>query len=150
MAKKSVKGVDLAAGFFSQLTAEEPIKEVVQKVIKAPDPNIEEPPQKNPAKPEQKKNTSEPIRETTKKSVGGRPKKKGLKNEQFTLTMDPELYEKLKLVAEELTKGSFSALVDKAARAYCETEGIDLDKIEIAPEILQLYKDKQEKKSKKK
>lgn len=84
------------------------------------------------------------------KNLGGRPKKDGLKNEQFTLTMHPELYEKLRIIAKEYTRGNFSALIDDAVKVYCSENGIDLSKIEVDPNTLDIYRQKQEKKAKRK
>ena len=80
------------------------------------------------------------------KNLGGRPPKKGLKNEQFSLTMNPELYEKLRIVSKEQTGGNFSALIDLAIKTYCDINKIKLDKIKVDSEILKAYKIKQDKK----
>lgn len=80
------------------------------------------------------------------KNVGGRPPKKGLKNEQFTLTMHPGLYEKLRIIAQEQTGGNFSALIEIAVKTYCNANEIDLDKIKVAPAVLEAYQKKQDKK----
>ena len=85
-----------------------------------------------------------------KKNLGGRPKKDGLKNEQFTLTMHPEMYEKLRILAEEHTRGNFSGLIDETIKSFCREHDIDLSAVQVAPEILDMYKKKQEKKRKKK
>ena len=85
-----------------------------------------------------------------KKNLGGRPKKDGLKNEQFTLTMHPEMYEKLRILAEEHTRGNFSGLIDEAIKSFCREHDIDLSAVQVAPEILDMCKKKQEKKAKKK
>lgn len=84
------------------------------------------------------------------KNTGGRPRKKGLKNEQFTLTMNPELYEKLRIVAKEQTYGNISALIDVAVRTYCRVNDINLTKIEVDPADLEVYRKKQEIKRNKK
>lgn len=84
------------------------------------------------------------------KNLGGRPKKDGLKNEQFTLTMHPELYEKLRIIAKEYTRGNFSALIDDAVKVYCSENGINLTEIEVDPNTLDIYRQKQEKKAKRK
>lgn len=84
------------------------------------------------------------------KNLGGRPKKDGLKNEQFTLTMHPELYEKLRIIAKEYTRGNFSALIDDAVKVYCSKNGINLTEIEVDPNTLDIYRQKQEKKAKRK
>lgn len=146
MAKKTVKGKDLAAGFFSQRSAEETTEEVVQEEIKATEAEDRE----EPLTDETKETDSRSDEDTPQKNVGGRPKKDGLKNEQFTLTMNPEIYEKLRVVAEENTGGNFSRLIDDAIKAYCRENNIDLSRITVDPQILEFYKEKQKKKSKRK
>ena len=86
--------------------------------------------------------------QNSNKNLGGRPKKIGLKNEQFTLTMDPEKYEKLRIIASEQTRGNFSALIDDAIRIYCQSMNIDLSTITVDEDILAFYRNKQERKSK--
>lgn len=142
MAKKKLpKDVDLAsnvevaAGFF---TDNPPSEADTDKIEKSTKPQaIEKPSTHNTA-------TNE------KKNLGGRPKKDGLKNEQFTLTMHPEMYEKLRILAEEHTRGNFSGLIDEAIKSFCREHNIDLSAIQVSPEILDMYKTKQEKRSKKK
>lgn len=95
-------------------------------------------------------NTTEKPQKKHKKNLGGRPKKEGLKNEQFTLTMHPEMYEKLKLVATDYTRGNFSALIDAAIKVYCKEMHIDLTSIKVEESKLDIYRKKQEKKAKKK
>lgn len=94
--------------------------------------------------------TTEKPQKNHKKNLGGRPKKEGLKNEQFTLTMHPEMYEKLKLIAADYTRGNFSALIDDAIKAYCREMHIDLTSIKVEESKLDTYRKKQEKKAKKK
>ena len=143
MAKKSIKGADLAAGFFSQPAVSENTEtEDVKETATMSEAAENEKPPKNESELSDKK--TEPT-----KNVGGRPKKKGLKNEQFTLTMNPETYEKLRIVADEHTRGNFSGLIDDAIQSYCKENGIDLSAIEVDPKILDIYRDKQEKKAKK-
>ena len=128
--------VDVAARFFSNTT-----------------PAETEPDKKEaPATPKQEKEKSTTNKSTAKekKNLGGRPKKDGLKNEQFTLTMHPEMYEKLRIIAEEYTRGNFSGLIDEAIKSYCREHSIDLSTIQVSPDILDMYKQKQEKKTKKK
>lgn len=84
------------------------------------------------------------------KNLGGRPTKEGLKNEQFTLTMDPELYEKLRVIARAQCRGNFSALIDEAIRVYCKELNINLSDIIVDDEVLEIYRKKQEKKRSKK
>ena len=142
MHKKISKDTDLAAGFFTQtVTSDEPTIEATasadivdnNKLI----PNLSE-------------ERSEDLEaKASIKNVGGRPKKAGLKNEQFTLTMDPEMYEKLRLVADEYTRGNFSGLIDEAIRSFCRERGINLAEINVAPEILAIYQKKQEEKEEK-
>lgn len=141
MAKKLPKDVDLAgnvevaAGFFTDTS---PAKTKTDKKEKPAEPQDTEKPTTNKTATKEKKN------------LGGRPKKDGLKNEQFTLTMHPEMYEKLRILAEEHTRGNFSGLIDEAIKSFCREHDIDLSAIQVAPEILEMYKVKQEKKSKKK
>lgn len=136
--KKLPKNVDLAnnvevaAGFFTDTPPAEPKAE-------------NDKPQPEPQKPTTNKTATK-----EKKNLGGRPKKDGLKNEQFTLTMHPEMYEKLRILAEKHTRGNFSGLIDEAIKSFCREHDIDLSAIQVAPEILDMYKKKQEKKSKKK
>ena len=130
--KKLPKDVDFAAGFFSKSASADETVEAVTEKITAPAPTTEKPTAKNePTKP---------------KNLGGRPKKDGLKNEQFTLTMNPETYEKLRIVAEEHTRGNFSGLIDEAIKAYCREKDINLAEIEIEPKDLEKYREKQSKK----
>lgn len=127
--------VDVASRYFTSPTPaeEEPVKEE----------NITAPPKKE--KPSETKADAK-----EKKNLGGRPKKDGLKNEQFTLTMNPEMYEKLRIIAEERTRGNFSGLIDEAIKSFCKEHSIDLSAVQVAPEILDMYKKKQEKKRNKK
>lgn len=141
MAKKLPKDVDLAgnvevaAGFFTDTS---PTKTKTDKKEKPAEPQDAETP------------TTNKTATNGKKNLGGRPKKDGLKNEQFTLTMHPEMYEKLRILAEEHTRGNFSGLIDEAIKSFCREHDIDLSAVQVAPEILDMYKKKQEKKSKKK
>lgn len=134
--KRLPKDIDLtqkinpADGFFSSsgIAAEEPARSVRGKITA---------PEKAGVNP-------------LNKNVGGRPRKKGLKNEQFTLTMDPELYEKLRMIAKDQTGGNVSALIDSAVKTYCKVNDIDLKDIEVDPADLEVYRIKQEKKRSKK
>ena len=142
--KKLPKNVDLAsdvevaAGFFTDTPPAESKAETDKKEQSAT-------PQPEPQKPTTNKTATK-----EKKNLGGRPKKDGLKNEQFTLTMHPEMYEKLRILAEEHTRGNFSGLIDEAIKSFCREHDIDLSAVQIAPEILDMYKKRQEKKNKKK
>lgn len=133
--KKLPKDIDLAndvaAGFFSNPT---PAETETNKTEKSITPS---------------QDTNKPVA-TEKKNLGGRPKKDGLKNEQFTLTMHPEIYEKLRIIAEEYTRGNFSGLIDEAIKSFCREHNIDLSAVQVEPEIIDMYKKKQEKKRKKK
>lgn len=110
--------------------------------------------------PEKEKNTdSENVKKAApieprvvppNKNLGGRPRKEGLKNEQFTLTMNPELYEKLRIIAKERTYGNISALIDLSVKAYCGVNNINLAEIEVDPADLEVYRKKQEMKRNKK
>lgn len=130
--KKLPKDIDLtkkinpADGFFSQLVPEkEKGTGLVNEKITVPVESKEVPFNKN---------------------TGGRPPKEGLKNEQFTLTMNPELYEKLRIIAEEQTYGNISALMNMAVQTYCRANHIDLKEIKVEPTRLEIYRKKQEKK----
>lgn len=134
--KKLPKDVDFAAGFFSQPAPSKADAEaVVNEKITAP----------------AEKKTSEPQKKTTpaKKNAGGRPIKQGLKNEQFSLTMNPETYEKVRIIAQEKCGGNFSRLIDDAIVLYCKENNINLADIEVPAEVLDEYKIRQEKKRKK-
>ena len=142
--KKLPKNVDLAsnvevaAGFFTDTPPAEAKAESNKKEQSAtPQPELQKP-------------TTNKTATKEKKNLGGRPKKDGLKNEQFTLTMHPEMYEKLRILAEEHTRGNFSGLIDEAIKSFCREHDIDLAAIHVTPEILDMYKKKQEKKNKKK
>ncbi len=130
--KKLPKDIDLtkkinpADGFFSSsgVAEEKPGEQVREKILESGRP--------------------------LNKNTGGRPRKKGLKNEQFTLTMNPELYEKLRMIAKEWTSGNVSALIDASVKTYCKVNNINLKEIEVDPADLEIYRIKQEKKRKKK
>ena len=150
--------MDLAAGFFSQSNSEETTREENVAVSEEnPSENVEnvenvetvEEKKATPKSTEKEKPPKEEKKEPSK-NLGGRPKKEGLKNEQFTLTMNPETYEKLKIVAYEYTRGNFSGLIDEAIKAFCREKEINLTEIEVDKDIIEFYKEKQEKKSKKK
>ena len=129
MAKNKLsKDTDLASGFFSTPAySDDSSVKITNKRIEAP---------VNPT-----------TEDTSKiKNVGGRPQKEGLKNEQFTLTMNPELYEKLKIIATEKCRGNFSGLIDEAIKSYCRENNINLSEITVDKEILKTYSEKQEKK----
>lgn len=129
MAKNKLsKDTDLASGFFSTpVYSDDPSVKITNEKIEAP---------VNPT-----------TEDTSKiKNVGGRPQKEGLKNEQFTLTMNPELYEKLKIIATEKCRGNFSGLIDEAIKSYCRENNINLSEITVDQEILKTYSEKQEKK----
>lgn len=128
MKNKLPKNIDFASGFFSS-----------SDLLEEKNNSIETPNEMNES---QNIKTSETA-ETS--GFGGRPQKIGLKNEQFTLTLDPQLYEKLKIIAETQTKGNFSRLIEDAVKFYCEENSIDLDDIKIDPQILEFYKQKQAK-----
>ncbi len=133
--KKLPKDVDFAAGFFSQPASQTDETKVVNEKIVAP---------AEKTTPTEKKSTP------AKKNAGGRPIKQGLKNEQFSLTMNPETYEKLRIIALDKCGGNFSRLIDDAIAVYCKENRINLADIEVSAEILETYKARQEKKRNKK
>ena len=93
--------------------------------------------------PTHKDAKSDVVELTEKKNTGGRPHKRGLKNANFTLTMNPETYEKVKIVASEHTRGNVSALFEQSFRLYCKENGISLEKIKVSKENLEKYRKKQ-------
>lgn len=100
MAKKpsiNINNGPLAAGFFSG----EKIPEIEKENTVA----IE--------KPTNNQQTNKP-----EKNKGGRPKKEN-KKKQYTLTMDPDLYEKLKTEADQ-RHTSFSQLITTVMLEYLE------------------------------
>lgn len=122
--------VDVAAGFFSKTAPSEGEASPKSKLV----------------------STSQDIKTTSvsntvpPKKIGGRPKKDGLKNQPFTLTMNPEMYEKVRIIATEYTRGNFSGLIDEAIKSFCREHSIDLSTVHVPPEILERYKEKQRKK----
>lgn len=134
--KKLPKDVDFASGFFSQPASNTDAREVLNEKITAPKPEKEKPEANN-------------TKETTK-NKGGRPIKQGLTNQQFSLTMNPETYEKLRIIASERSGGNFSRLIDDAILLYCKENNINLSDINVPEEILDDYSKRQEKKRKKK
>ena len=140
--KKLPKNVDFAAGFFSSPAPDEKEEAVAEKIT-APVPVPTD-------KPSAEKSKSESKPAKPQKNLGGRPKKDGLKNEQFTLTMNPETYEKVKIIADDYTRGNFSALIDEAIKVYCKEKDIDLAEIKVEESKLDIYRKKQEKKANKK
>lgn len=134
--KKLPKDVDFASGFFSQPASKEDAEKAVNEKITAPAELKPEPKKGNP-----------PVK---KKNAGGRPIKQGLKNEQFSLTMNPETYEKLRILSQEKCGGNFSRLIDDAIAVYCTSNKINLSDIDVPTEVLESYKIRQEKKRNKK
>lgn len=122
--RKLPKNLDLAAGFFSETMAESTVP---------------------PSNPSSNVN-HETSDQAHKKHPGGRPKKDGLKNSQFTVTLNPISYERMKAASDLLTGGNFSSLVYISVREYCKANKIDLEGIEIDPEIVKVYYDRQAKK----
>jgi hypothetical protein len=123
--KKLPKNIDdIAAGFFSiNEPPEDGAEEIVNETITAP--------------------AAETATEAPAKHGGGRPKKTGLRRQQFSLTMNPVMYEKLKIIADDRAGGNFAALIDAAVKSYCKTENIDIDEIAVDPEIIEYYENKQ-------
>ena len=117
--KKISKNTDIAAGFFSRLESQTDEPQNVNYKIIAP---------------------------THKTNTGGRPIKQGLKNEQFSLTMNPELYEKLRIIAMERYGGNFSRLIDETVKLYCKENNIDLSSIIVPDAFLEPYRTRQTKK----
>ena len=70
----------------------------------------------------------------------GRPKKEALKNKNFSITMNPILYERIRIIAQKYTRGNISALIETAINEYCKLNKINLDEIQVKPEVLEEYK----------
>lgn len=130
----NINGGALAAGFFSQETINKSEEERSRRVVDATTSTDGE-------KPDNK--------QASAANKGGRPKKDGLKAEQYSLTMEPEKYEKLKVVAKKYTKGNFSSFIDLAVTQFCDKHDIDLDTITVDQKILDAYLEKQSRKKKK-
>ena len=71
----------------------------------------------------------------------GRPKKMTLKNKNFPVTMNPVLYEKIRIVAQEYTRGNISAFIETSIIGYCKTNNIKLDEITVSEDMLTRYKE---------
>lgn len=144
--KKLPPKVDLAAGFFSTPAITEDTTVVAEE--------------KNSIKAESTSTditedavSSKDIKEAnaTSKNLGGRPSKTSqnkLKNLQYTLTMHPKTYEQARVLAEQYTRGNFSALIFDALNSFCAEKNLVLDDIEVDEEIMEIYREKQEKKEK--
>lgn len=98
---------------------------------------------KQPTKKQATKKDASTNNPEQNKSKGGRPPKSGLKNVQFSLTMNPILYEKLRVVADERCRGNFSQLIDEAIHFYCRENDINLKDITIDEAIIDNYLTKQ-------
>ena len=81
------------------------------------------------------------------KHPGGRPIKDGLVRQQFSLTLDPEFYEKCKIIAKQISgrDGKFPDFVEDAIKEYCVSHEINLDDITVDEKIISKYLEKQEK-----
>lgn len=128
--KRISKDFDLAAGFFTAIPEEDPQDLTVEK---------------------ESGEVFEKVNVISKaiKHPGGRPKKEGLKNEQFSVTLNPETYEKIKILANEYSDGNFSRLIVDAIDVFCKKKDIDLSQIIVDPEILSAYLEKQNRRVKK-
>ena len=127
--------IDVASGFFSDSV-----------LVKKGSTNTE----KITAPQDKEKKSSTATTTIKKKNLGGRPKKEGLKSAQFTVTMHPEMYEKIRIIANEHTSGNISRLIDASINSFCNEHHIDLSTIQIDSKKLDMYKKKQENKGKKK
>lgn len=140
MARKKIqKDTDFASGFFSNPNSSESSEKIAAPVI--------------PISSESDSNTQEissksdpDVQAPVKKHPGGRPKKEGLKNIQVSLTIPPELYEKLRIVSEQYTDSNFSRFVIECVKFFCRENEINLDDIVIPDTILDLRKEQQQKK----
>lgn len=140
MARKKIqKDTDFASGFFSNPNSSEPSERITAPItsLSESNSNIQDvPSSSDSAVPDQ------PL----KKHPGGRPKKEGLKNIQVSLTIPPELYEKLRIVSEQYTNSNFSRFVIECVKFFCRENEINLDDIVIPDAILGLRKEQQKKK----
>lgn len=140
MARKKIqKDTDFASGFFSNPNSSESSEKIVAPVtpISSESDNTQEISSK-----------SDPdVQASVKKHPGGRPKKEGLKNIQVSLTIPPELYEKLRIVSEQYTDSNFSRFVIECVKFFCRENEINLDAIVIPDAILGLRKEQQQKKT---
>lgn len=140
MARKKIqKDTDFASGFFSNPNSSEPSERITAPItsLSESNSNIQDVPSRSDsAVPDQ------PL----KKHPGGRPKKEGLKNIQVSLTIPPELYEKLRIVSEQYTDSNFSRFVIECVKFFCRENEINLDDIVIPDAILGLRKEQQKKK----
>lgn len=81
-----------------------------------------------------KEQVSEPKKNKPKakpKKPQGRPRKNAERQIQCTITINPVLLEKAKMVAEDRCGGNFSRLMSDSFKLYCQTHGIDLDTIDV-------------------
>lgn len=99
--------------------------------------------------PPKKVSTNHPSADTIKKRGVGRPKKTGLKNECFSITLNPEFYEKLRVVAGEEFDQNISKLIVAACKSYCSEIGYNLRDIDVPKDTLDAYFEKQKKRLKK-
>ena len=97
---------------------------------------------------DQKRDASPSEKPKASKNPGGRPPKTGLKNEQFTLTMPPENFEKIRILAKQYADGNISRLISIAVESFCMEKDIDFSAMTVDPEIIERYKQKQEKRKK--
>lgn len=140
MARKKIqKDTDFASGFFSNPNSSEPSERIIAPItsLSESNSNIQDvPSSSDSAVPGQ------PL----KKHPGGRPKKEGLKNIQVSLTISPELYEKLRIISKQYAESNFSRLMIEAAKFFCQEHSINLDDIVVPDTILDLRKEQQQKK----
>ncbi len=117
MARKKIqKDTDFASGFFSNPNSSETSEKIVAPVI----PISSE----ADSNPQDSSLNSDAKKQPVKKHPGGRPKKEGLKNIQVSLTIPPELFEKLRIVSEQLFKISILSL---NVKVFCRENEINLD-----------------------
>lgn len=126
--KRISKDLDLAAGFFTTVPEEREEKIEPERAFDFEKVNIIQKKSKHP---------------------GGRPRKEGLKNEQFSVTLNPEMYEKIKIIANDRNGGNFSRLIIEAIELFCRENNIDISQIEVDPMIMDQYMEKQNRKAKK-
>ncbi len=131
MAQKKNKFDNVAAGFMTSPSDQE--NEIINEI---PATKITE--------TSSKKSTNHKLNKQA-----GRPSKEGLKNVNTTLTMNPEMIERIKILAQDYSRGNFSAFIEASVNSYCKQLGINLSEIKVDPTILNKYMQKQEIRKKK-
>lgn len=104
---------DIALGFFST-----PIIEENDPETDAPQPNA----------PQMQRSKRRPRNNAEYKSA------------RFSISMDPFLYERTRIIAGDICRGNVSTLIDIALKYYYEQHDINLDEIDVTDTVKKLYK----------